>query len=45
MVIRGAGLVNIALGGEVDTFGGAAGEESARQFGTTGYSIYAEKPE
>jgi len=33
------------LGGPVvDTFGGAAGEEKARQFGTYGYPIRARKP-
>ena len=43
MVIRGAGLTEIELAGEVDTFLGAGGEEKARQFGTTGYSIRARK--
>ena len=43
-MIRGAGLVDVELAGEVDTFGGADGEESARAFGTTGYAIRARKP-
>jgi hypothetical protein len=43
-VIRGAGLVDIELGAPVDTFAGASGEQSARQFGTLGYSIRARKP-
>jgi hypothetical protein len=43
-VIRGAGLTEVELAGEVDTFGGASGEGKARQFGTTGYSIRAFKP-
>jgi hypothetical protein len=33
----------VELAGEVDTFGGASGEEKARQFATTGYSIRAFK--
>jgi hypothetical protein len=43
-VISGAGLVDIELANPVDTFAGAGGEESARQFGTYGYSIRARKP-
>lgn len=43
-MIRGAGLVDVELGSPVDTFGGAAGEEKARLFGTLGYSIRARKP-
>jgi arsenite methyltransferase len=43
-VIGGAGLIDVELDGEVDTFGGASGEGKARQFGTTGYSIRAVKP-
>jgi hypothetical protein len=38
------GLIEIELAGEVDTFAGAGGEEQARQFGTTGYSIRALRP-
>jgi hypothetical protein len=40
-VISGAGLIDVELAGQVDTFGGASGEEKARQFGTTGYAIRA----
>jgi Carbon-nitrogen hydrolase len=43
-VIRGAGLTEVELAGEVDTFAGAGGEEKARAFGTTGYSIRARRP-
>lgn len=43
-MISGAGLIDVELAGEVDTFGGASGEEKARQFGTLGYSIRARKP-
>ena len=42
-MIAGAGLVDVELAGQVDTFGGASGEESARRFGTSGYSIRAKK--
>ena len=42
-MIRGAGLVDVELAGEVDTFAGASGEEKARQFGTSGYAIRASK--
>jgi hypothetical protein len=37
-------LVDVEFGPIVDTFGGAAGEEKARQFGTYGYPIRASKP-
>jgi hypothetical protein len=42
-VIGGAGLVDIELANPLDTFAGARGEESAREFGTLGYSIRAHK--
>jgi hypothetical protein len=43
-VISGAGLVDVELANPLDTFAGAGGEESAREFGTWGYSIRARKP-
>ena len=43
-MITGAGLTDVAFGPIVDTFGGAAGEENARRFGTYGYPIRARKP-
>lgn len=43
-MIGAAGLVDVELGNPVDTFAGAGGEESAREFGTLGYSIQAKKP-
>jgi len=43
-VIEGAGLADLAFGPIVDTFGGAGGEDKARQFGTYGYPIRARKP-
>jgi hypothetical protein len=42
-VIGGAGLVDVELANPVDTFAGAGGEASAREFGTLGYSIRARK--
>jgi hypothetical protein len=43
-VIEGAGLAEVEFGPIVDTFGGAGGEDKARQFGTYGYPIRARKP-
>jgi hypothetical protein len=43
-VISGAGLADIELANQLDTFAGASGEQKARQFGTYGYSIRARKP-
>ena len=43
-MITGAGLVEIELANQIDTFAGAGGEGKARQFGTCGYSIRAIKP-
>ena len=36
--------MDVAFGPPVDTFQGASGEDSARQFGTLGYPIRARKP-
>jgi hypothetical protein len=44
-VIAGAGLVDVELANPLDTFAGANGEASAREFGTLGYSIRAHKPD
>ena len=41
--IGGAGLIDIELANPLDTFAGARGEESAREFGTLGYSIRARR--
>src|SRR6478672_1194494 len=38
------GFVDVRFGPTVDTFAGASGEASARQFGTLGYPIAATKP-
>jgi len=42
-VIGGAGLIDVELANPLDTFAGARGEESAREFGTLGYSIRARR--
>jgi hypothetical protein len=42
-VIRGAGLSDVELGPATDAFGGARGEDKARQYGTYGYPIRARK--
>lgn len=44
-MITGAGLVEVELANQIDTFADAAGEDKARQFGTFGYSIRARKLE
>ena len=43
-MIRAAGLVDVELGPQVDTFAGAGGEDKARLFGTYGCPIRARKP-
>jgi len=42
-VIGGAGLIDVELANPLDTFAGARGEQSAREFGTLGYSIRARR--
>ncbi len=37
--------MDVEFGPATDTFAGAGGEDSARQFGTLGYPIRARKPE
>jgi hypothetical protein len=36
--------VDVQIGEPVDTFGGAGGEENARNFEVSGYSFLARKP-
>jgi hypothetical protein len=43
-MIEAAGFVDVCIGGKVDTFGGADGEEKARAFDVHGYSFLARKP-
>ncbi|HXG96801.1 MAG TPA: hypothetical protein VNJ06_06780 [Gemmatimonadales bacterium] len=42
-MIGGAGLIDVELANPLDTFAGARGEQSAREFGTLGYSIRARR--
>ena len=39
-----AGFVDIEIGRQVDTFGGAGGEDKARLFEVYGYAFLARKP-
>jgi arsenite methyltransferase len=42
--MEAAGFVDVELGPRVDTFGGAPGEQQARQFGTVGSPFLARRP-
>ena len=43
-MLEEAGFVDVRIGGKVDTFGGAGGEEKARAYEVYGYSFLARKP-
>ena len=43
-MLKESGFTNIKVSSGVDTFGGAAGEENAKQFGVKGYVFLARKP-
>jgi hypothetical protein len=43
-MLEESGFVDVRVGGKVDTFGGADGEEKARRFEVYGYSFLARKP-
>ncbi len=43
-MLEDSGFVDIEIGPRVDTFGGAGGEEKARQFEVYGYRFAARKP-
>jgi hypothetical protein len=43
-MLEEVGFVDVEVGGEVDTFGGAGGEENARSFDVHGFSFFARKP-
>ena len=43
-MLEEAGFIDIQVGGRVDTFGGAEGEEKARAFAVYGYSFLARRP-
>ena len=38
------GLIDVAIGEPVDTFGGAGGEKNARAYEVYGYSFLARRP-
>jgi hypothetical protein len=44
-LLEKAGFIDIAIGPPVDTFGGAGGEDKARNFEVYGYAFLARKPE
>jgi hypothetical protein len=44
-MIEEAGFVDVRIGGKVDTFGDAEGEDKARAFEVYGYTFQARKPE
>ena len=43
-MLEDSGFTDIAIGGAVDTFGGAAGEDKARGFEVFGYAFIARRP-
>jgi hypothetical protein len=43
-MLEESGFVDVKVGGKVDSFGGAEGEEKARAFEVFGYSFLARKP-
>ena len=43
-MLEEVGFVDVRIGEPQDTFGGADGEENARNFDVSGYSFYAKKP-
>lgn len=43
-MLEEVGFVDVRIGEPVDTFGGAGGEENARNFDVSGYSFMARKP-
>ena len=44
-MLEDVGFTNVQIGSPHDTFGGAGGEENARQFEVFGYDFVAHKPE
>ena len=43
-MLEESGFVDIQIGPQCDTFGGAGGEEKARKFEVYGYPFLARKP-
>jgi len=44
-MLEEVGFVDVRIGGKVDTFGGAEGEEKARAYEVYGYSFLARNPD
>lgn len=43
-MLKDSGFVDVEIGPAVDSFGGASGEEKARQFEVYGFAFRARKP-
>ncbi len=43
-MLEEVGFVDVRIGQPIDTFGGASGEENARNFDVNGYCFTATKP-
>jgi hypothetical protein len=43
-MLEESGFVNVGIGPQVDTFGGAGGESKARLFEVFGYAFRGDKP-
>jgi arsenite methyltransferase len=43
-MLEDTGFVDVRIGGAVDTFGGATGQEKARAFEVYGYAFLTRKP-
>ncbi|MEX1146013.1 MAG: hypothetical protein WEE69_11985 [Acidimicrobiia bacterium] len=44
-MLEEAGFFDVQIGGKVDTFGGAEGEDKARAYEVYGYSFLARNPD
>lgn len=44
-MLEDSGFVDVRIGPPVDTFGGASGEEKAREYDVYGYAFLAHKPD
>ena len=44
-MLEDSGFVDVQIGPQVDTFGGATGEDKARAYEVYGYAFLARKPE
>ena len=43
-MLQDSGFTNVVIGGAVDTFGGAKGQDKARTFDVYGYAFMARRP-